>query len=43
MYLMKIIGLLLIVLSVIAAVFLVNGATKIEKMILAENKQKGDE
>jgi len=43
MFLMKIIGFLLMVAIVIFAVILFKGATKIEKMILAENEQKGDE
>lgn len=43
MFLMRIIGSLLIVVIVVFAVVLFKGATKIEKMILAENEQKGDE
>ncbi len=43
MFLMRVLGLLLIFIVVVFAFFLFKGATKIEKMILGENEEAGDE
>jgi len=43
MFLLRLFGITLIIAIVIFAAFLYRGATKIEKMILEENKETGDD